>query len=180
MHELDEPPRYIVSRAFRDPITHRTRRHGRGCGSATGCCRRQRRRLGHTPNLGPVALIAQGAEAHDDYRNALVHAAEPATVRTQCFDGMWPDAPHGVSRNSTYDRCDAAGCRSPGHGPGKEDVTLMAGDMMLESYSMVPPGVRMPGEPGAAAMYAGCGVGRIHDCPPVADVMKNLASLIGN
>jgi hypothetical protein len=50
--------------------------------------------------------------------------------------------------------------------------------MSFKRYSMMPPTVHMSGEPEAAAMYAGCGVGKIRDCPSVSEVMCELASLI--
>jgi len=36
------------------------------------------------------------------------NAGADDTVRTTCFDGLWPDAPHRALRNSTYERWQAA------------------------------------------------------------------------
>jgi nitronate monooxygenase len=128
--------------------------------------------------LGTRFAATAESDAHDFYKRALVNAGADDTVRTTCFDGLWPDAPHRALRNSTYERWQAAGSPPEGRRPGEGDVILRWGEVAFKRYSMVPPAEHMTGDFEAAVMYAGCGVGRVTDCPPVCDVVAALCSLI--
>jgi len=124
--------------------------------------------------LGTRFVATKESAAHQLYKEALLAAGADSTVRTQCFDGGWPNAPHRVLRNSTFDVWTDAGQPPSGKRPGEGDVVLQAGSLQFVRYSAMHPMEGMTGDIEAACMYAGMGVGRIRDCPSAAEVMADL------
>jgi len=125
--------------------------------------------------LGTRFVASQESNAHDIYKQALIDADADATVRSLCFDGVWPDAPHRTLKNSTYRMWDAAGRPSAGARPGEGDIVVRTDEgMSLPRYSMALAGRGMTGEPEATALYAGTGVGSITDCPPAAQIIADM------
>lgn len=134
-------------------------------------------------NLGAAAILygtrfaaSIESEGHDDYKTALLEAVEGDTVRSLCFDGAWPDAPHRTLVNSTYTAWHNAGCPGPGQRPGEGDIVLItAAGRELPRYFVSTPQAGMTGDIRAAAMYAGTGVNTINDCLGAAQIIKQLS-----
>lgn len=127
--------------------------------------------------LGTALAATEESDAHDAYKQALVDAGDEATVRSTCFDGDWPDAPHRTLANSTYRAWDEAGRPAPGARPGEGDVVLsVPGVMELARYHMITPFVGLEGEVEAAAMYAGMGVGKVRAVRRAGDVIAEVAA----
>lgn len=128
--------------------------------------------------LGTRFALTVEAEAHDDYKRALLEAGADSTVRSECFDVGWPEAPHRHLKNDTYIAWDEAGRPRSGHRPGEHEAVLRMGGEALPRYSVVPALRGMTGDVRASALYAGTGVGRITDCPSVRELVTDLASML--
>ena len=130
--------------------------------------------------LGTRFVAAEESEAHPAYRGALIAAGAEDTVRTLCFDGGWPDAPHRVLRNSTFRAWEQAGGPARGARPGEGDIVMRnAAGAPIARYNCAPPHMTMTGDLEAATLYAGMGVGKITDVRPVGalidEIMQGLA-----
>lgn len=129
--------------------------------------------------MGTRFAASEESDAHPVYKRALIDASGD-TVRSECFDGMWPNAPHRTLKNSTFRAWDAAGRPPPGSRPGEGDIILRTGDIGFQRYAMVCPSAGDTGDCEAAALYAGTGVGRIKEIRPVhaliATIMADLKS----
>lgn len=128
--------------------------------------------------LGTRFVATEESRAHDEYKQALLSATSDSTVRSECFDIGWPQAPHRNLRNSTYAAWEAAGRPEPGSRPGEGDVILRSAETEIPRYSAVPPQQNMQGDIDAAVLYAGTGVDTVVDCPPASEVVSKLASLL--
>lgn len=127
--------------------------------------------------VGTRFVVARESLAHEEYKRAIIAAGHASTVRTTCFDGMWPDAPHRVLRNSTYEMWDAAGQPAEGQRPGEGDAILaFPNGTKLPRYFVMTPGQGMTGEIEASAMYAGMGVGEIEAEQTAAEIVADLVS----
>ncbi len=125
--------------------------------------------------LGTRFAATVESAAHDAYKQALIETGGDATVRSTCFDDMWPDAPHRTLQNSTFRMWDAAGRPAPGSRPGEGDVIFRGPHgQPVTRYSMALPTGDMTGDVEAGALYAGSAVGRIADLPAVADLVRTL------
>jgi len=125
--------------------------------------------------IGTRFLASEEAAIHPRYRERLLAADETSTVHTDLFDGGWPDAPHRVLRNSTYDQWDAAGRPAPGSRPGEGEVlgASMWGDLVR--YQSITPGPEARGDIDALSLWAGQGVGRVHEVKPAAEIVREIA-----
>lgn len=125
--------------------------------------------------FGTRFVATTESDAHDFYKAAIVNAVEDTTVRTECFDGGWADAPHRVLRNSTFTAWKNAGSPAAPDRPGEgEDVMLTADGQSIPRYSVSPPATGMTGEAEAAAMYAGTGIEKIREIPDVATLLTEI------
>lgn len=129
--------------------------------------------------FGTRFLACEESDAHDDYKARVVRAAAGDTVRTLCFDGLWPNAPHRVLRNSTFRAWEAAGEPGQGARPGEGDVVMQtaAGDP-IPRYRISLPVAGMTGDLEAGALYAGEGVGRIGEVTTAAAFIEATAARI--
>lgn len=126
--------------------------------------------------FGTRFAVSEESEAHPVYKKALLDAGENSTVRSLCFDGMWPEAPHRTLINSTYINWNEAGRPNPGNRPGEGDVVMRTvSGQELRRYHVSTPGSAMVGDILAGAMYAGTGVARIDDCPGAATIVSRIA-----
>lgn len=128
--------------------------------------------------LGTRFVATIESVAHDDYKAALVEAGTDSTVRSECFDLGWPNAPHRHLKNATYRAWEMAGAPGPGSRPGEGEVVLKLGDVEVPRYAATPPRRGMIGSIRDGVMYAGTGVDRITDCPHAGDLVRELASLL--
>ena len=108
--------------------------------------------------VGTRFVATVESRGHPAYLQALVDAASgDDTVLTEAFGRGWPDAPHRVLRSSLE-----AAQRS-GAAP----------------FPVSTPSRFMQGDIAAMALYAGTGVGSVHDVQPAADVVRELVSSLG-
>ena len=126
--------------------------------------------------LGTRLAATVESDAHEVYKQALLDAGDDATDLSTCFDGLWPDAPHRTLRNSTFTAWDAAGRPPPGARPGEGDIVFREGGEVFPRYHMALPTGSAQGDCEAAALYAGSGVGKIHDLPTVREVIARIAN----
>ena len=124
--------------------------------------------------MGTRFVATREADAHADYKQALIAAKSSDTAWTNCFDIDWPYAMHRVLRNSTLDMWEAAGCPAAPNRPGEGDVVARHGSAAVRRYSDTSPAVNATGDTLAACLYAGTGVDHISDAPPAAEVVNRL------
>ena len=130
--------------------------------------------------LGTRFVAAEESDAHASYRQALVAAGAEDTVRTLCFDGGWPNAPHRVLRNSTFRAWEQAGRPAPGDRPGEGDIIMnLASGMGYPRYHCAPPQATMDGDLEAACLYAGMGVDKIDDVRPAGVIIDEIMRGLG-
>ncbi len=114
--------------------------------------------------------------SHPEYKKRMVSARSADTALTVCFDGGWPGALHRVLRNPTLETWEAAGAQGAGMRPGEGEIVGSIGDMKFERYNLFPAFVVTKGKVEDMAMYAGTGIGAIHDIPGASEVVERLWS----
>src|ERR1700689_2955851 len=110
--------------------------------------------------VGTRFLLAEEMPIHEDYRRALIAAAE---TDPQWYPNLysvgWPDSPHRALRNSTADAWEAAGRPPLAQRPGAGDVIAhFASGESIVRYEPAPPMAGTTGEIEALSMWAGQGV----------------------
>ena len=95
---------------------------------------------------------------------------------TICFQDGWPNAPHRVLRNPTFERWEAAGCPPAGKRPGEGDVltTNALTGSTKRRYGYSTPGSDDRGAVLELALYAGQGVDAIRDIPSAGELVARL------
>lgn len=144
-------------------------------GLATGSDLRRILELGASGAVfGTRFLATRESRAHDAFKRRLVEAGTEESVVTSCFDGGWPNAPHRVLRNGTLRTWQAAGEPRTGR-PGEGEVVgrYTDGDAVLR-YAMDHPTRDASGDVLNMCLYAGTGVGAIHDLPGADDLVRRL------
>jgi NAD(P)H-dependent flavin oxidoreductase YrpB (nitropropane dioxygenase family) len=127
--------------------------------------------------IGTRFLATAEADADDDYKQRLVAAREIDTVYTELFDLDWPNAPHRIIRNSTYDAWEKAGSPASGQRPGEgEPVVQQADGTILKRYSDDTPKPGATGDLEAACHYAGQSTGLVRDIVPAGELVRRLVS----
>jgi NAD(P)H-dependent flavin oxidoreductase YrpB (nitropropane dioxygenase family) len=125
--------------------------------------------------MGTRFMATQESSAHDDYKNALVHAQVADAAMSVCYGDGWPGATHRTLRNGTLNRWEAAGCPPPGKRPGEGDIVARrANSGGVMRYSIATPSRGLEGTVTDMAMYAGQGVGEVKDVPPVRDLLARI------
>lgn len=125
--------------------------------------------------IGTRFLASNEAAIHPRYRDRLIGADETATVHTGLFDVGWPDAPHRVLRNTTYEAWDAAGRPPSGARPG-EGETLATSDLgPMRRYQAATPGPDAAGDIDALSLWAGQGLARVAEVKPAAEIVREIA-----
>ena len=141
---------------------------------------------------GLAAVLALGAQAawigtrfvvsaenrlHPDHRDRLLAARETDTIHSSLFDVGWPDAPHRALVNDMVEAWIAAGRPKPGNRPGEGEVLgAGVGGYPVVRYSMEDPSGGTTGAVTSMCMYAGQGVGLIHDEKPVAEIIGDMVA----
>jgi NAD(P)H-dependent flavin oxidoreductase YrpB (nitropropane dioxygenase family) len=112
--------------------------------------------------------------AHPAYKEAIVTASQVETVYTDnLFDRGWPNAPHRVLRNSTYERWRAAGSPPSGNRPGEADVVARRADgSHILRYGVATPRNDFVGNIEAMARYAGQGVEGVRQILSAAEIVS--------
>ena len=124
--------------------------------------------------IGTRFVASAEANAHPDYQRALLEATETGTAYGTVFDGGWPDAPHRTLRNSTVQAWEDAGRPAAGARPGEGEAVTDGSSPQLR-YGSDLPTRRVEGAVEAMALYAGQGVGLVHDVRPAAEIARTMA-----
>src|SRR5258706_6662586 len=125
--------------------------------------------------IGTRFLASEEAAIHPRYRERILAAKETDTVFTELFDGGWPDAPHRVIRNKTFDAWEAAGSSPPGASPGAgEEVGLLPAAQHVLRYQSYTPSATVEGDIEAMSLWAGQSVGLVKRGQPAAAIVKEI------
>jgi nitronate monooxygenase len=126
--------------------------------------------------MGTRFVATKEANGHDEYKAALTRADSSETTLTVCFQDGWVNAPHRVLRNRTLEMWEAAGCPQPGDRPGEGDLlaTNSLTGATKHRYSLGHPAQGDSGTLMELCLYAGQGVGAIHDIPSAAELVERL------
>ena len=126
--------------------------------------------------MGTRFVLSAESSSHTLYRQKLGAASETDTVHTELFDGGWPNSPMRALRNSTVAAWEAAGCPPPGSRPGEGEVIARNEyGQPLERYASDAPLHGAEGEIEAMVLYAGQGVGILHDVKPAGQIVRDIA-----
>lgn len=93
--------------------------------------------------VGTSYLACEEADVHPVYRDRLFRAKAADTRLTTVFDVGWPQAPHLVLRNPTFDVWWSAGSPPSGRRPG-EDQPVRDGTAERSSATATPSPPRTP------------------------------------
>jgi NAD(P)H-dependent flavin oxidoreductase YrpB (nitropropane dioxygenase family) len=128
--------------------------------------------------LGTRFLLAREMPIHEDYRRALIAAAETdPQLYPNLYEVGWPDSPHRALRNSTANAWEAAGRPPLAQRPGQGDVIAhFASGEAIVRYEPAPPMAGTTGEIEALSMWAGQGVALVREPQSAADIVAELTS----
>jgi nitronate monooxygenase len=128
--------------------------------------------------LGTRFLLAREMPIHEDYRRALIAAAETdPQLYPNLYEVGWPDSPHRALRNSTANAWEAAGRPPLAQRPGQGDVIAHFGSgEAIVRYEPAPPMAGTTGEIEALSMWAGQGVALVREPQSAADIVAELTS----
>jgi NAD(P)H-dependent flavin oxidoreductase YrpB (nitropropane dioxygenase family) len=119
--------------------------------------------------MGTRFVATTEADFHGDYKALLVDAEGDATVYTERFRELWPDAPHRVLRRSiaAAEAGSSATVGTMSAGAERIDVPRFAG---------FAPVADAEGEIEAMACFAGVGVGSIDDIRPAGEIVTEFST----
>ena len=126
--------------------------------------------------MGTRFVASEEAPAHPDYISRVIDADETATFHSRLFDVGWPDAAHRVLRNATVDAWISAGRPATGKRPGEGEVIAQRDGADIVRYSSVSPRVGMTGNVADLSLWAGQGVGLVHEVLPAAQIVHRTVS----
>ncbi len=128
--------------------------------------------------LGTRFLLATEMPIHEDYRRALIAAAETDPQwYADLYEVGWPDAPHRALRNSTATAWEAAGRPPLAQRPrAGEVIAHFASGEPIVRYSTAAPMAGTTGEIEALSMWAGQGVALARKSQSAADIVAELTS----
>src|ERR1700761_1462658 len=128
--------------------------------------------------LGTRFLLAEEMPIHEDYRRALIAAAETDSQRyDNLYSVGWPDSPHRALRTSTSDAWEAAGRPPLAQRPGAGEVIAHFGSgEAIVRYEPAPPMTGTTGDIEALSMWAGQSVALARQPQPAADIVAELTS----
>jgi nitronate monooxygenase len=128
--------------------------------------------------LGTRFLLAEEMPIHEDYRRALIAAAETDPQwYPNLYDVGWPDSPHRALRNSTARAWDAAGRPPDSQRPGAGDVIAHFADgEAIVRYEPAPPMTGTTGDIEALSMWAGQSVALAGKSQSAAEIVTELTS----
>lgn len=127
--------------------------------------------------LGTRFVATREAAIHSTYQRRVLESSEADTEFTELFDVGWPESPHRVLRNSTFERWEAEGEPPRGERPNEgETVGEFPDGEPVKRYSYRSPSDETRGDVEAMALYAGQSAGLTNDLPGVATVIDGLVS----
>jgi nitronate monooxygenase len=128
--------------------------------------------------LGTRFLLAAEMPVHEDYRRALIAAAETDPQwYPDLYNVGWPDSPHRALANSTAKAWEAAGRPPTGQRPGEGEVIAhFASGEAIVRYEPAPPMAGTTGDIEALSMWAGQSVALARQPQSAADIVTELTS----
>jgi NAD(P)H-dependent flavin oxidoreductase YrpB (nitropropane dioxygenase family) len=127
--------------------------------------------------LGTRFVTTSEARVPELYRDLLVAADTHETVFGETFDKGWPGSNMRTLLNSTLRRWIEAGRPPIGKRPGEDDIVArLPDDTPIPRYHVTQPLPGIDGDQEALALYAGQGVGLVHDIRPAGNVVQQLAA----
>lgn len=124
--------------------------------------------------MGTRFLLAEEANVHPAYAEALGRAAAEEAIYTTLFEEGWPNAPHRVLANSTFREWQAAGSPPKGSRPGEGEPVAWRAGLPLLRYSDEIPTRSADGAVEQLAMYAGQSVGLVRRREPAAAIVETI------
>ncbi len=129
-------------------------------------------------SIGTRFLATVESIAHPLYKQKVVAARAGDTVRSTIFGYSWPNAPHRTLRTAFVEQW--LGEQQRGNeGRADEPVlgeTRIGGEpVAVRRFMGFTPSVETTGDIESMALYAGQGVGLIHEIKPAAEVVRDLA-----
>jgi NAD(P)H-dependent flavin oxidoreductase YrpB (nitropropane dioxygenase family) len=129
-------------------------------------------------SLGTRFVASEEAWIHPLYKQRVVDSGADDTFYGELFDVGWPDAPHRVLRNKTFEEWDAAGRPPPGDRPSEGTPIGTQrrpwGDYQWRRYA---PGMVTPdfdGDPEYAPMWAGESCSVVNEIKPAGVIVHDL------
>lgn len=122
--------------------------------------------------MGTRFVASEESGCHPGHKQMIVKSGLSDLIETTLFDGGWPNSPHRVIANSTFERWKAAGCPPAGSRPGEGERigTFPEGAPMLR-YNVATPWETMDGDWEAGPLYAGTSAALITAVEPVSQVL---------
>jgi nitronate monooxygenase len=123
--------------------------------------------------VGTRFVATNESGAHPAYLAALLSARSAQdTILTTAFGGGWPDAPHRVLRS-------AVAAAEAFDGDVVAHSVANGQHRPVARFSSETPTRDMEGNVAAMALYAGEGVGDVHEVSPAAEVVAYLVAKLG-
>lgn len=127
--------------------------------------------------LGTRFVATKEAAIHSTYQRHVLEASETDTEFTELFDVGWPESPHRIIRNSTFERWKAEEMPPRGERPNEGEIVGEFPDgEPVKRYSYRSPSEGTRGDVEAMALYAGQSAGLTNDLPDAATVINELVS----
>jgi len=126
--------------------------------------------------VGTRFTVSEESNAHPDFKELIIQAAETDTVYSYLFDGGWPDAPGRTLRNSTFNNWEAAGHPTRGQRPGEGEIvaTRQDGRPPVARYDQPLPLAGMTGDMEAMPLWAGQSAGLVSRMQPAGEIVMEL------
>ncbi|MEX2300563.1 MAG: nitronate monooxygenase [Bryobacterales bacterium] len=128
-------------------------------------------------SIGTRFLATTESNAHPFYKQKIVEAREGDTVRSTIFGYNWPNAPHRTLRTAFVEQWLEDQPRGNEARPDEPVIgeTRIAGERVaIRRFMGFTPSVETTGDIESMALYAGQGVGLIHEIKPAGEVVSEL------
>src|SRR5215471_887989 len=128
--------------------------------------------------LGTRFLATSEANAHPQYKQKLLDAAETDTVRTILFGHGWPNAPHRTLRTRFVEQWLGNESRAQESRPDEPVIgktSIGDREIPIQRFMSIPPNTLVTGDIDSMALLAGQAVGLVNEIKPAATVVRELA-----
>ena len=127
--------------------------------------------------MGTRFIATNESGCHPGHKQLVVESGLSDLVETTLFDVGWPNSPHRVIANSTYENWKAAGCPPTGSRPGEgEAIGTFPEGAPIFRYHVSPPWETMEGEWEAGPLYAGTSAALINKVEPVGQMLTRITA----